>query len=125
MLNAPERLRLLPKRTEAPSPILICLSDFPFLPLRPMVVQTTPLTTHPLLQNKRRVLALVQWLQLLLGSILHAEGGAIILASFLWAEEKVRILPTALLSPAPRVCSASGGSLSSAVFFLLNQSRRN
>lgn len=35
------------------------------------------------------------------------------------------VLPTALLSPAPQVCSASGGSLSSTVFFLLNQPRRD
>lgn len=31
----------------------------------------------------------------------------------------------ALLSPAPQVCSASRGSLFSAVFFLLNQLRRD
>lgn len=34
-------------------PIVACLSDFSLLPLRPMVVQTVPLTTHPLLQSKR------------------------------------------------------------------------
>lgn len=37
----------------------------------------------------------------------------------------MRGLPAALLSPAPQVCSASRGSLFSAVFFLLNQHRRD
>lgn len=47
------------------------------------------------------------------------------MASFLLAEKEG--LPEALLSPAPQVCSASGGggSLYSAVFFLLNQLRRD
>lgn len=110
-------------RVPDPSPILTRHSDVPFLSLIPMVVQTLPLTTYPLFQSKRA--GIWPWYNHVSCSQISPScwGWVIILASFLLTESEGSPHGPAL--SCPQVCSASRGSLFSAVSFLLNQLRRD